>query len=309
MAGAFCQLGNACEQSAPEAPWRVDVHVPTGFRFRSAMERKEQRHVVSSSERPHVNIVVIAQDVEAALEHDPDSLDASLGIQQGEFVLARLHDIFVRLRHNGDLKRDGVLDNGNLAAPFREGSRRHRRCDGPCGQRDCETKRCGRIEPWHHRAVLLALAVIIVVIGLVGLVVPALPGTPLVFAGLLLAAWSDGFVRVGIGTIVALGVLTVATYGVDVAAMALGMKHLGATKRAMAGAALGTIVGVFFGLPGLIIGPFAGAVLGELTSRADPRRAARAGVAAWIGFLIGTVVKIGLTFTMVAIFLFAWFVS
>ena len=156
---------------------------------------------------------------------------------------------------------------------------------------------------------LLALAVILVFISLVGLIMPALPGTPLVFAGLLLAAWSDGFERVGVGTIVALGVLTVATYVVDVAAMALGMRRLGATKRAMAGAALGTIVGVFFGIPGLIIGPFAGAVLGELTSQADPRRAARAGIAAWIGFLVGTVVKIGLTFTMVAIFLFAWFVS
>ncbi|RPI52292.1 MAG: DUF456 domain-containing protein [Acidobacteria bacterium] len=152
------------------------------------------------------------------------------------------------------------------------------------------------------------LAVILVVVGLAGVVVPALPGTVLIFAGLLLAAWADGFQRVGVATIVALGILTVATYFVDIATMALGMKHLGTTRRAMAGAAIGTIAGLFFGLPGLIIGPFAGAVLGELTSHPDLRSAGRAGMAAWVGFLIGTVVKVGLAFLMVGIFLTAWFV-
>src|SRR4029077_12656938 len=63
------------------------------------------------------------------------------------------------------------------------------------------------------------------------------------------------------------------------------------------------------GLPGLIIGPFAGAVLGELIAHHDVGRAGRAGIAAWLGFLIGTVVKVGLAFAMVGIFLTAWFVS
>jgi uncharacterized protein YqgC (DUF456 family) len=154
-----------------------------------------------------------------------------------------------------------------------------------------------------------ALAVLLVVVGLAGVVLPGLPGTVLIFAGLLLAAWSDGFVRVGVPTIVALGVLTVATYFVDVATMALGMKHLGTSRRAMAGAALGTIAGLFFGLPGLIIGPFAGAVLGELSAQSDLRGAGRAGLVAWVGFLVGTVVKMGLAFAMVGIFLTAWFVT
>jgi len=161
----------------------------------------------------------------------------------------------------------------------------------------------------HHAVVIWALAIVLVVVGLAGVVLPALPGTILIFAGLLLAAWADGFMRVGVATIILLGVLTVATYFVDVGMMALGMKRLGTTRRAMAGAALGTFAGLFFGLPGLIIGPFAGAVLGELTIQRDWRRASRAGLAAWIGFLIGTVVKIGLAFAMVGIFLTAWFVS
>jgi uncharacterized protein len=153
------------------------------------------------------------------------------------------------------------------------------------------------------------LATLLVVVGLVGVVMPAVPGTILIFAGLLLAAWSDGFARVGVPTMVLLGILTVATYCVDMAMMALGMKRLGTTRRAMAGAALGTFAGLFFGLPGLIIGPFAGAMLGELTAGAGWRVAGRAGLAAWIGFLVGAMAKVGLAFAMVAIFLTAWFVS
>jgi uncharacterized protein YqgC (DUF456 family) len=166
---------------------------------------------------------------------------------------------------------------------------------------------------WHHDgrvdAVLWwTLAVALVVIGLAGILLPALPGTVLIFAGLWLAAWSDGFARVGAGTIVLLGVVTAATYVVDVAMMALGMKRLGASRRGMAGAAIGMIAGLFFGLPGLFIGPFVGAVVGELSRERDLARASRSGVAAWVGFLIGIVVKLGLGFTMVGIFLAAWFI-
>jgi uncharacterized protein YqgC (DUF456 family) len=153
------------------------------------------------------------------------------------------------------------------------------------------------------------LSIVLIVAGLAGILFPALPGTVAIFAGLLLAAWADGFIRVGVGTMVLLGLITVATYFVDVAMMALGMQRLGSSKRAMAGAALGTLAGLFFGLPGIIIGPFAGAVIGELTAHRDLRRAGRAGVAAWIGFVIGTIVKMGLAFAMVGIFVTAWLIS
>src|SRR5918999_1215588 len=130
---------------------------------------------------------------------------------------------------------------------------------------------------------LWALATILVVVGLAGILLPALPGTALIFAGLLLAAWADGFSRVGAGTLVLLGVIAAASYGVDFVAAALGVKRLGASTRAMTGAALGALVGLFLGIPGLIVGPFIGAVLGELTVHRDVGRAGRAGIAAWVG--------------------------
>ena len=157
-------------------------------------------------------------------------------------------------------------------------------------------------------ALLWTLAIALVAVGLVGVVLPAVPGTLLIFAGLLIGAWADGFARVGAGTLVVLAVLAAASYGIDFVAAALGVKRLGASRRAMAGAALGTLLGLPLGLPGLIVGPFIGAVLGELSTNRDWKRAGRTGLAAWIGFVIGMVAKVAVAFLMIGIFLAVLFV-
>ena len=151
------------------------------------------------------------------------------------------------------------------------------------------------------------LAALLIVAGVAGTVLPALPGIPLVFAGLLLGAWADDFTRVGWVTIVVLGVLTLASLAIDFAATALGARRVGATRKAVIGAALGTLVGLFFGIPGLIVGPFLGAVAGEVVSHGEWRRATSAGVGTWVGLLFGTLAKIALAFAMLGIFVFAFF--
>ena len=156
--------------------------------------------------------------------------------------------------------------------------------------------------------VLWAVAVLLVGAGVVGIVLPALPGTILIFAGLLVAAWADDFMRVGPLMLVVIAIIGVATYGVDFVATALGAKHLGASKRAMAGAALGTFLGFFLGLPGIIIGPFLGAIAGELTVHRDWKRVGKAGMAAWIGFVVGTAVKVALAFLMIGLFAAAFLI-
>jgi uncharacterized protein YqgC (DUF456 family) len=157
-------------------------------------------------------------------------------------------------------------------------------------------------------AVLWTLAVILVLIGLGGVVLPALPGTILIFVGLLLAAWADDFTRVGPWMLIVIGVLGAASYAVDFVAAALGAKHLGASKRAMVGAGLGTLLGLFFGVVGVIIGPLLGAVIGELTQHRDWKRVGKAGLAAWIGFAIGTGVKVAIAFVMLGLFAAAYLV-
>ena len=154
---------------------------------------------------------------------------------------------------------------------------------------------------------LWVLAGALVAVGFVGILLPAVPGTALIFAGLLLAAWADGFARVGVGTLLLVGLLGALSYGVDFVAAALGAQRAGASRWAMVGAALGTLLGLPFGLPGLIAGPLVGAVIGEFLVHRDVSRAGRAGVAAWIGFAIGATVKIALAFAMVAVFMAALF--
>jgi hypothetical protein len=152
---------------------------------------------------------------------------------------------------------------------------------------------------------LWIIGIALVVVGLVGTVLPALPGAMLIVAGLVVAAWADGFMKVGVWVLVVIGAIGAASYLVDFAAAALGARKFGASPRAMVGAGLGTLLGLFMGLPGIIIGPFLGAVIGELTVHRDYAKIGKAGVAAWIGFLIGMAVKVGIAFLMIAIFLSA----
>jgi len=138
--------------------------------------------------------------------------------------------------------------------------------------------------------------------GIAGTVVPVLPGVPLVFAGMLLAAWADHFQHIGALTLTILGVLCVLALSIDFAAGLLGAKRVGASTRALWGASLGTLTGLFFGLPGLLLGPFLGALLGELSAGRELAHAARAGIGTWLGLAFGTLAKIAVCFTMLGVF-------
>ena len=136
---------------------------------------------------------------------------------------------------------------------------------------------------------LWVVAIILVVAGMAGLLFPILPGAPMLFAGLLAAAWAEGFEHVGAGTLIVLGIMALFMYVLDFLAGAFGARRFGASNRAIIGAALGAIVGLFFGIPGILLGPFIGAVLGELTARSDWRTAGRAGIGATVGSVIPTI--------------------
>lgn len=155
-------------------------------------------------------------------------------------------------------------------------------------------------------ALLWTLAGILVIVGLAGTVMPGLPGAALVCTGLVVAAWVDGFTRVGGGTVAVLGILALLSLGADLLTAGVGAKRAGASRWAVVGAALGGVFGLFFGLPGVLLGPFAGAVAGELLSGRDWLRAGKAGFAAWVGFLLGSVARLALAFAMVGVFAVAY---
>lgn len=150
---------------------------------------------------------------------------------------------------------------------------------------------------------LLVLAALLVLLGIAGLALPGLPGAPMIFVGLFVAAWAEDFEHVGPWTLVALGLLAALTYVADLVAGAFGAKRFGASRRAVIGAALGALVGMFFGIPGILLGPFVGAVLGELSEHPDLLRAGHAGLGATLGLLLGLAAKLSLALTMVGLFL------
>ena len=155
---------------------------------------------------------------------------------------------------------------------------------------------------------LLWLAVAaLVLVGLAGAVLPAIPGVPLVFAGLWLGAWIDDYEKVSAWTVGVLGVLTLVAMAVDLIATALGAKRVGASRQAIAGSVIGTFLGLSFGLVGLLLGPFIGAVAGELIARGRVGQAMDVGVATWMGLLFGTLAKLALSLAMVGVFVGAYF--
>ncbi|ALC16224.1 hypothetical protein DSOUD_1445 [Desulfuromonas soudanensis] len=150
---------------------------------------------------------------------------------------------------------------------------------------------------------LLLLAAALALVGFAGLLLPALPGMPLIFAGLLVAAWAEDFAYVGWRTLTALGGLTVLGILADFVAGSFGARHFGASRRAAIGAAVGALVGLFFGIAGVLLGPFVGAIVFEFTVRSDLRASGRAGVGAALGLALGVAAKMALAFAMLGLFL------
>ena len=149
---------------------------------------------------------------------------------------------------------------------------------------------------------LWTLAAILVLVGLAGTLLPALPGVPLVFFGLLAAAWIGNFQRIGWPTLTLLAVLTALAIGVDLLASFLGARRVGASRLALLGAAIGGVIGLFSGLVGIFIFPFVGAVIGELIARKEMGQAAKVGVATWLGLVFGVLAKLALALTMIGVF-------
>lgn len=153
-----------------------------------------------------------------------------------------------------------------------------------------------------------AVAVILILVGIAGVILPALPGLPLVFVGMLLAAWAGDFQQIGWVTLVVLGLLTLLSVAVDFFATLVGAKRVGASRKALWGAMLGTFIGIFFGPIGLFAGPFVGALLGELWHGREIGQATKVGLGTWLGIVLGIVLKLGVAFAMLGLFAFAWFV-
>jgi uncharacterized protein YqgC (DUF456 family) len=155
-------------------------------------------------------------------------------------------------------------------------------------------------------SLLYVASVVLIAAGLMGAIVPALPGIPLIFSGIWLAAGVDHYKHLGRWWLLSVASVGAIGMAMDFIAGAMGAKRVGASARAVWGALLGGVIGPFFGLPGLLLGPFLGALFGELAAGNSILRSTHVGVNAWIGVIFGTMIKLAASVTMVALFGAAW---
>lgn len=179
-------------------------------------------------------------------------------------------------------------------------------------QRKCNGAKSALSTPKKERMdlsfILYALAALLVAAGIAGIILPAIPGVPLMYAGFLLAAGTDGFERIGWVPLLVLGVLTAISLLVDVLSTVAGAQRVGASRLALAGSVIGTLAGLFFMPLGLFVGPFAGALAGEYLHGRKLGQATKVGLGTWLGIVLGIALKLGLAAAMLMVFAIAWFV-
>ncbi len=145
----------------------------------------------------------------------------------------------------------------------------------------------------------LIIALLLFITGVVGSFVPVLPGAPLILLGMIIYGAMTGFRGMTWWFFAGQAFLALAIMGVDYLASALGSRYFGGGKAAFYGAMLGLLAGLFFAPVGLLVGPFAGAVVAELIFGRKADQALRAGLGAFIGFWGGLPVKLLLEAAMI----------
>lgn len=152
--------------------------------------------------------------------------------------------------------------------------------------------------------VLIILGAICLLAGIVGCILPVIPGVPLAYGGLILLHLTDK-VDFTWRFLIIWGIVTIVVQVLDYVIPAWGTKRFGGSKWGVWGSTIGLLVGLFMGFAGIVIGPFCGAVLGEILyfnrhpqpsedthSKSNLHQALRAGLGSFMGLLTGTLLKL-----------------
>ena len=148
----------------------------------------------------------------------------------------------------------------------------------------------------------LVLALLCMGVACLGSVLPVIPGTPLILIVAILHKLYFGGAGAGWIVLILLLLITALALVMDYLATVYGAKQLGATKKGMAGAIVGGIVGLFFNLPGILLGPFIGAAMFEMMGGREFKPAMKAGLGATLGLFAGAIGKLLCCFSMIALF-------
>lgn len=139
---------------------------------------------------------------------------------------------------------------------------------------------------------LAIIALVLALVGVAGCILPVLPGTPICYVGMLVMACTE-YSTLSKPILVTFLIVTILVSVADYLLPAWLSRRFGGSKRGATGATIGMLVGLFFVPTGLILGPFIGAVLGEMTvNRDDSAKALKVGFGAFLSFIVGTGLKL-----------------
>ena len=140
-------------------------------------------------------------------------------------------------------------------------------------------------------ALLIFLGVLCIIAGIIGSVLPVLPGIPLSYGGILLLHFTEK-IQFSVEFLIFWAIIVIAVSLLDYYIPIWGTKKFGGSKRGVWGCAIGMVVGLFFGPWGIVLGPFVGAIVGELSGGKQTQAAIKAGFGSFIGLLLGIVSKL-----------------
>lgn len=138
---------------------------------------------------------------------------------------------------------------------------------------------------------LIILGSLFMILGIVGCIIPALPGPPISYIGLLLLHFTQR-VHFSGKFLILWALVTVAVTILDYVIPAWGTKKFGGSRYGIRGSIIGLFAGLPFGPAGIILGPFLGAVIGEMFSGKKGRESLRAGIGSFAGFMAGVMIKL-----------------
>ena len=157
---------------------------------------------------------------------------------------------------------------------------------------------------------LVVLGFCFLVVGWLGCIVPVMPGPPLAYIALLLLYFTR-FAGFSVQFLLITAAVTVVVTVVDFILPAWGTRKWGGSRAGTVGAIIGLLVGLFFPPVGIILGPFAGAVVCELIAGSKTNAALRSGFGSFVGFILGAVMKLTVcavfTYYFIKEFIFSFF--
>ena len=138
---------------------------------------------------------------------------------------------------------------------------------------------------------LFILSAVLIIVGIIGAVVPALPGPPLGYVGLLLLQLTDK-VQFSTSFLVGWGVATLAVTILDYLLPIWTTKKVGGSKAGINGSIIGMVVGIIFTPIGMILGTLLGAIIGEIIGGASGDKALKSGLATFVGTMLSIGIKL-----------------